>query len=160
VSARDAVSPAELIERLASMPGRLEAAVAALGPREAAPGVDDWSARELTGHLCDAARLWGGRMRLIAFEDHPRLEAYDQDSFVRLAAYRYIPAPELARQLRAISEPLTAFLRELSPDAWERVGVHDELGPLTLHQIVTIEARHEGEHVEQIERMTDGAPRS
>ena len=153
MSANGAASPTELIETLASMPDRLEAAVAALGPREATPGVDGWSARELAGHLCDAARLWGGRMRLAAFEDRPRLESYDQDAFVRLAAYRYIPATELARQFRTICDPTTAFLRGLQASDWERAAVHDERGPLTLRQIVVIESDHEREHVEQIERM-------
>jgi uncharacterized damage-inducible protein DinB len=142
-----------LIESLASMPDRLEAAVAALGPREAAPGADGWSARELTGHLCDAARMWGARMRLAAFEDRPHLESYDQDTFVRLGAYRHIPAAALVSQFRTISEPTVAFLRELDTSAWERTGVHDERGALTLREIVAIEAEHEREHVEQIERM-------
>jgi len=157
VSVNGAASPAELIESLASMPDRLEAAVAALGPQEAAPGVDGWSARELTGHLCDAARLWGARMRLAALEDRPRLESYDQDAFVRLAAYRYFAAPELARQFRTISEPTVTFLRGLLPEAWERVAIHEERGPLTLLQIVTVEAEHEREPVEQIERMAHRA---
>lgn len=153
MSANGAASPAELIESLASMPDRLEAAVAALGPREAAPGADGWSARELTGHLCDAARMWGARMRLAALEDRPQLEPYDQDAFVRLAAYRYIPAGELARQFRVVSEPTAAFLRGLQASDWERAGIHDERGVLTVREIAAIEAEHEREHVEQIERM-------
>lgn len=154
MSANGAASPAELIESLASMPDRLEAAVAALGPREATPGADGWSARELTGHLCDAARMWGARMRFAAFEDRPHLESYDQDTFVRLGAYRYIPAAALVSQFRTISEPTAAFLRGLDASAWERTGIHDERGALTLREIVAIEAEHEREHVEQIERMT------
>ena len=153
MSASDAASPAELIESLAGMPDRLEAAVAALGPREAAPGVDGWSARELAGHLCDAARMWGARMRLAALEDRPHLEVYDQDAFVRLGAYRYIPAGELARQFRTISEPTVAFLRGLDAGAWERTATHDEYGALTLRQVVVIEVDHEREHVGQIEGM-------
>ncbi len=153
VSASDAANPAELIENLASMPDRLEAAVAALGAREATPSVDGWSARELTGHLCDAARVWGARMRLAALEDRPHLDLYDQEAFVRLGAYRYIPAAELARQFRAISEPTVAFLRGLDAATWEQVGIHDEYGELALRQIVAIEADHEREHVAQIERL-------
>lgn len=153
MSANNAANPAKLIESLASMPDRLEAAVAALGPREAAPGADGWSARELSGHLCDAARMWGARMRLAMFEDRPHLESYDQDAYVRMGAYRYIPAPELARQFRVISESTTAFLRGLRVSDWERAGVHDERGAMTLREIAAIEAEHEREHVERIELM-------
>ncbi len=153
MSASNTASPAELIESLASMPDRLEAAVTALGAREAAPGVDGWSARELAGHLCDAARVWGARMRLTALEDRPHLDLYDQEAFVLLGAYRYITATELARQFRTISEPTVTFLRRLDAAAWARVGIHDEIGELALRQIVAIEADHEREHVEQIERL-------
>ena len=88
-----------------------------------------------------------------AFEDRPHLESYDQDAFVRLGAYRHIPAAALVSQFRTISEPTAAFLRGLDASAWERVGIHDERGALTLREIVAIEAEHEREHVEQIERM-------
>lgn len=136
------------------MPDRLEAAIAALGEREAAPGVDGWSVRELAGHLSDASRYWGARMRRAVFEDRPQLDPYDQEGCVALAAYRYALGPDLARQFRAFSEPVTAFLRVIAPSDWERVGVHGEMGPLTVRQLVTIEVDHEREHIEQIERMS------
>lgn len=147
-------NPAELLDRLADIPNRLDAAVAALGAHDTAVVADGWTARELTGHLGDSSRLWGARMRMVALEDRPRLVAYDQDTFVRLAAYRHIPARDLARQFRAASEPLIAFLRELGPVSWDRAGVHDERGELTLRDIVSLEVAHEVEHVEQLERMS------
>jgi hypothetical protein len=160
VSVSDEASPAVLIEQLAGMPDKLDAAVTALGAGEARLGVDGWSPRELAGHLCDASRYWGARMRLVVHEERPRLEAYDQDSFVRLAAYRYAPAVSLARQFRVTSDPVVSFLRGLAASDWEREGVHDERGPLTLLQLVKIEAEHEAEHVEQIARLAAGAPQA
>lgn len=157
MSASGEMSPPALIDLLASMPDRLEGAVAALGAREAEPSVDGWSARELSGHLGDAARMWGARMRRVALEDRPLLEPYDQDAFVSLGAYRLYPAADLARVFRAVSEPTVAFLRGLSPDAWKREGVHAETGPLTLLDVVRVEAEHEREHIEQIEALGAGS---
>lgn len=147
---------AALIERLAGMPDRLEAALVALGSREAAPGVGGWSARELAGHLGDASRYWGARMRRAVYEDRPTLAAYDQEGCVALAAYQYTLASDLACQFRAYSEPLVAFLRGLDPAAWERAGVHEEMGPLTVRELVAIEADHEAEHIAQIEALASG----
>lgn len=157
MSASGESNPADLIERLAAMPDRLDAAVAALGAREAAASAEGWSPRELAGHLCDASRLWGGRMRRVALEERPRLPGYDQDDFVALAAYRYVPAADLARVFRATSESLVTFLRGLSASDWQREGIHEERGSLTVLQIAAIEAEHETEHVEQITRLTAGA---
>lgn len=146
---------AALIARLAGMPDRLEAALAALGAREAAPAVDGWSARELAGHLADASRYWGARMRRTVFEERPTLVVYDQEACVALAAYQYALASDLARQFRAYSEPLVAFLRGLDPADWERVGVHEEMGPLTVRELATVEANHEQEHIAQIEALAN-----
>jgi hypothetical protein len=71
---------------------------------------------------------------------------FDQDSFVALAAYRYVPADMLAQEFRLINASNVAMLRGLSAQDWERVGVHSERGPLTIRQIVEIEAGHELEH--------------
>jgi hypothetical protein len=157
VSASGDVNPADLIEQLAAMPDRLDAAVATLGAREAQPNVDGWSPRELAGHLCDASRYWGARIRLVALEERPTLPSYDQDTFVALAAYRYILAADLARIFRATSGPLVSFLRGLEADAWSREGVHEERGPLSLLQLAIIEVGHEAEHIAQIEQLGSAA---
>jgi hypothetical protein len=85
-------------------------------------------------------------MRLAVYEERPSLEMFDQDAFVRLAAYRYIAPEALAQQFRLISALNVALLRGLSAEQWERVGVHPERGALTVRQMVEIEARHESEH--------------
>jgi hypothetical protein len=146
----------DLLELLASAPDQLDAALAANTRQEPAqqPGVTtgegEWTTSELVGHLCDSARYWGGRMRLVAYEDAPELPVYDQDTFVRLAAYRYLPVETLAQEFRLLSAANLALLRGLRPEQWERVGVHAERGRLSLRDIVTVEAQHESDHVRQI----------
>lgn len=146
----------DLVALLASAPDRLDATLAANTRQEPAPqpgvttGEGEWTTSELVGHLCDAARYWGGRMRLVVYEDEPALPVYDQDTFVRLAAYRYVPVATLAREFRLISEANVALLRGLRPEAWQRGGRHEERGRLTLRALVEIEAEHEGDHVRQL----------
>lgn len=145
----------ELVAMLASVPDQLEAALAtsaatsraASAQPNAATGEDSWTTSEIVGHLCDAARYWGGRMRRAVYEDNPQLELFDQDAFVRLAAYRYTPTETLAREFRLVSQSNVALLRELSPEQWERVGIHSERGPLSVRAMVEIEAGHELDHV-------------
>lgn len=142
-----------LIAQLAGIPDALDAALAggAAQPERASAGEPTgWSTAELVGHLSDAARMWGGRMRLVVYEDAPALSVYDQDEFVRLAAYRYMPAETLARDFRVLSEANLALLRGLRPAQWSRAGRHPQRGELTLLEIVRIEADHEAEHARQI----------
>lgn len=146
----------DLMALLASAPDRLDAALAGATRHSPTPqpgvttGEGEWTTSELVGHLCDAARYWGGRMRLVVYEDEPALPVYDQDTFVRLAAYRYTPAETLAREFRVISAANVALLGGLRPEQWQRGGRHEERGRLTLRALVEIEAEHEGDHVRQI----------
>lgn len=144
-----------LVAQLASAPDLLDAALAAMGamPEPAASstsgeasGEAGWTVSEIVGHLCDAARYWGARMRLAAHEDRPALQPFDQDGLVRLAAYRYVPSDTLAREFRLVNASNVALLRGLRPEDWERTGIHTERGPLTIRQMVEIEAAHELEH--------------
>src|SRR5487761_2154894 len=149
----------ELVALLASAPDQLEVALAAIAPTppaseasadDALAGEERWTPSEIVGHLCDAARYWGARMRLALYEDTPQLEEFDQDAFVRLAAYRYTPIEALAREYRLVSATTVALLRGLRPDQWERVGVHPEVGPLTIRRMVEIAAGHELNHARQL----------
>jgi hypothetical protein len=150
----------ELVAQLASAPDQLDAALAAAPPAAPAPsssatsgetsGEADWTTSEIIGHLCDAARYWGARMRLAVYEDHPRLELFDQDALVRLAAYRYTPADALAREFRLVSASNVALLRGLRAEQWERVGVHSERGPLSVRAMAEIEAQHELDHAQAL----------
>lgn len=145
----------ELVAMLASAPDQLDAALAsysgssrvASAQPAATAGEESWTRSEIVGHLSDAARYWGARMRRAVYEDRPQLEVFDQDALVRLAAYRYTPVETLAREFRLVSESNVALLRELSPEQWERVGVHSERGPLSVRAMAEIEARHELDHV-------------
>ncbi len=154
----------DLLARLASAPDLLDAALAtmpdapepALRPAsggQAVTGEAEWSVSEIVGHLCDAARYWGARMRLAVYEDTPRLEPFDQDALVRLAAYRYLPREALAREFRLVSATTVAWLRGLGAAQWERTGVHAERGPLSVRAMVEIEAGHELEHVRLLAGM-------
>lgn len=147
----------DLVAQLASAPDLLDAALATGGSAPAAgeasseaAGEEGWNTSEIIGHLCDAARYWGARMRLAAHEDRPTLQPFDQDGLVRLAAYRYVPPDMLAREFRLISASNVALLRGLRPEDWERVGVHTERGPLTIRQMVEIEVAHELEHARSL----------
>ncbi len=144
----------DLIAALAAIPDRLDALArrAASNPAPAIPkpAAGVWTPSEVAGHLCDAARYWGARMRLVVHEQSPALEPYDEEGEVRLAAYRYWPLDVLLREFRVLAEDTVAFLRGLPSGAWDRAGVHTERGSLSLREIVAIEADHEENHVRQL----------
>ncbi len=143
----------DLIAILASLPDRVDALVAqapAIADTPARP--DEWTANQVVGHLCDAARMWGGRMRFVVFEDEPTFAIFDENAYVTQSAYRYVPLPTLAAVYRLNCEANVALLRSLTPEQWERAGVHPERGRMTMRDILTLEAEHERQHTEQLAR--------
>ena len=141
----------DLIAALASVPDRIDALVAQ-APTGSPGQPGEWAASEVVGHLCDAARMWGGRMRFVVFEDEPTFAIFDENAYVTQSGYRYVPLATLAAVFRLNSEANVALLRSLAPEQWERAGVHPERGRLTLRDIVTLEADHERQHAEQLAR--------
>ncbi len=150
-------STAEVIATLASMPARvsetLQQAGDALVAQTALPseGADAaWNAPQVLGHLGDSSRYWGARFLRTVFEDQPQLPGVDQDGLMLAFAHRYRSPDELLAMYRLASAGNVAFLRALPADAWERVGVHAERGPMTLRDMVELQTDHEQIHLRQL----------
>ena len=139
------------VEALAAIPDRIESlAQRARGMPAGVAGDEAWTPSEIVGHLCDSARYWGARMFRVAREDNPALASFDEQVMVNLAAYRYRALNELLGGFRLLTEGNIALLRSLDAAAWDRIGTHDARGPITLREIVAIEAEHEQVHVRQL----------
>ncbi|MFI5273882.1 MAG: DinB family protein [Ktedonobacterales bacterium] len=137
------------LDTLAAIPDQLEAAVREAGAGAPSAAGAEWTPSEIAGHLGDAARYLGARMRRVVREQEPALPLFDENTMVELAAYRYRDLDELLAVFRLTSAGNVAFLRALPADAWERAGHHEVRGPLTLREIVAIESAHEQAHARQ-----------
>lgn len=143
-------STQEAVDALAAIPDQLETlARASSGAIQTGGRMEAWTPSEVAGHLCDSARYWGARMFRVAHEDQPALVSFDEQEMVALAAYGYRPLEELLAAFRLLSMGNVALLRSLDATAWDRSGIHDTRGPITLREIVAIEAEHEQNHVRQ-----------
>jgi hypothetical protein len=141
--------PRDAIAVLAAIPDALDAAVREAGAVTLEPAGGDWTPSEIAGHLGDAARYWGARMRRGVHEERPELPLFDENALVALAAYRYRDLDELMQVFRLTSAGNIAFLRGLPPEAWERVGMHVTRGAITVREMVTLEAEHQRGHLRQ-----------
>lgn len=143
----------EAVDALAAIPDQLEALARASSgathTTQSSGQLAAWTPSEIAGHLCDSARYWGARMFRVVHEDRPALAYWDEQEMVALAAYGYRPLAELLPAFRLLSRGNVALLRSLDATAWDRLGMHDTRGPITLKDIVFIEAEHEQDHVRQ-----------
>jgi hypothetical protein len=147
------IAPADLLAALAHTAedvGAAAKAVIALGDDIPEGAEGEWTPAEILGHICDGARVWGGRMRRVAREEKPKLEAFDESMALRIAGYRWKRLEPLLAEFRIVSDDTLAFLRGLTPGDWTRVGRHPTLGRVSLSDLARIEMEHERDHARQL----------
>ena len=116
--------------------------------REPAP--DEWSAATVVGHLADAELVYGVRLRLIVAEDRPLLTVFDEEAWAdRFADVEDDPKETLARW-RALRDSNLRLLDALVDGEWERTGVHQQKGILSVAAVVKMLAEHDRTHLDQI----------
>lgn len=116
--------------------------------REPAP--EEWSAATVVAHLADAEMVYGVRLRLIVAEDRPVLTPFDEEAWAdRFADIDEDPKETLGRW-RALRDGNLRLLDALVDGEWERTGVHQQKGILSVAAVVRLLAEHDRTHLDQI----------
>jgi hypothetical protein len=120
---------------------------------------DEWSARMVVHHLADSETNSYVRLRRLLGEPAgTTLQGYDEA--------RWGETLELGYETRPIDASLTLFvavraasaatLEDLTPEDFDRSGVHTESGPYSLFDWLNIYVAHARDHAEQILRARKG----
>src|SRR6266487_6619277 len=116
-------------------------------------GDEGWSVVEVICHLRDAEERGLERMRAMRDQDEPLLPWYDQEQWARDRNYA---AADLHKALAAFLRFRAQHIAELAalpPDAWERAGMHEELGRITITNHTLHLVSHDSIHAAQIARQ-------
>jgi hypothetical protein len=117
------------------------------------PTADAWAIVEVVAHLADTEERALGRTRAMLDEDRPALPAYDPDQLARDRNYlRASISDELARSSSLRAEQ-AELLASLADSQWQRQGVHEEHGRITVQQLAAHTAGEDADHFAQIARM-------
>jgi DinB superfamily len=144
---------------LAATPRAVREQVAVLpeGLLERRPAPKEWSVAELLGHLWDSEIAYSFRARAILAQNSPRLIGYDQDAWATLARPVFA---ELLDAFAALRTANLALIRHTPQALWERVGLHEERGPLSFRLLTETMAGHDRAHLRQIEQTVATVRRS
>jgi hypothetical protein len=144
------------IEVLSRTPGVLRALLQGISDYWARSGEGDgtWSPYDVVGHLIHGERTdWIPRARIILSQgDRQPFEPFD-----RLAQFKDSAGKSLEELLGEFEELRHRNIDELrtmriGPDGLERRGLHPELGPVTLGQLLAMWVVHDLAHIRQIAR--------
>lgn len=123
----------------------------AAGPElDFSPAPDQWSIRQIVAHLSDSEMVAAMRFRKVIAEDNPTLEPFDQDAWARNLDYARRKTSQSLETFRRIRAENYELLKDLSPQVFERQGIHAERGPLSLHQLLKGFAEHAENHAAQL----------
>ena len=107
-----------------------------------------WSIQQIVFHLMDSDLIAADRMKRVAAEDRPpTLIGYDETAFARGLFYDELD-PRLACEIFEKNRLLTAeILRRLPEKSFERTGEHNEVGRVTLTDLLKTYVGHLDHHM-------------
>ncbi len=122
------------------------------------PDENNWSAKEVICHMRDTEELFYSRFQTILSMNEPKLPAADADRWAKDRQYLRNDIHEALASFRKRREETFQFLQGLTPEQWDRVGIHLKYGPMTIQKFVELMVNHGNDHIAQIQRALAGKP--
>jgi hypothetical protein len=148
----------QVLAILAETPRRLAALTAGLEPAQlrAGPGPEAWSANDVLAHLRACADVWGGCIARMLAEDRPAFPAVSPRTWINRTDYRELELFASLHSFTAQRADLMAVLVPLPGEDWLRAATVTTVGRVLEPTVLSYAerlARHEREHVRQIEQI-------
>lgn len=118
-------------------------------------GPEGWSIIEIVCHLRDYDLIFHNRAKMMLAEDHPPLPAYDHEAMAIEKQYQEEELAYAYYDLRKSRLEFIKFFEELTPEQWERTGIHPERESFTMTDAVMQVGLHDVNHIEQITRILE-----
>ncbi len=126
--------------------------------RRAAPG--KWSVRAILAHLAEDELVGSWRYRQMIDHSGATLPGFDQDEWARLGDYDSWTPRAALEMFRLLREANLRMFARLTPEEWQRHGMHAERGRITVEDLSRHMAAHDVNHIEQVRRLLDLPPQS
>jgi hypothetical protein len=149
------IDVADLVERFAATPGRIAAAAAGRSPEQlaATPADGGWSPLAVLAHVRASDDVLAPRLVAMLVRDRSPLPAFDERRWAEVLAYAESDFQELLATFAFRRAELVRVLRRLSAADWQRAGLHEERGVITLEDTLRHLVEHEVEHCRQLEAL-------
>jgi hypothetical protein len=110
----------------------------------------EWSVAQNVHHLADSHMNAVARLRLILTRERPPLSAYNQDDWAELPDAKRAPIESSLLFLEGMHERWCDLWESLNDEQWQRVGMHEQAGEMTLDHILNVYSNHCDAHIDQI----------
>jgi uncharacterized damage-inducible protein DinB len=117
------------------------------------PDPEKWSVAEILAHLAEAEVGSTWRYRQMIEHDGIPLASFDQELWQRLGEYSSRDPEESLQLFRLLRQANLKLFDKLTPEEWERHGIHAERGRMSVKDLAIQIAGHDINHVEQIRKI-------
>jgi hypothetical protein len=116
-----------------------------------APAPGEWCANQILGHLVEADRRgFVGRIRAIMSADRPRFEAWDQPAVATARGDDERDPESIVAEFLVERAEGVRLVAALEPASLARVGVHPQVGELSVSDLLHEWVHHDREHLAQL----------
>ena len=145
----------DLVERLNTFPGVLRQELAGVphAVASARPDGGSWSINDVLGHLCDHARFLHQRLSMMINLEEPRLASYDEQELAAERAAQSASMDDLLAEFSQRRAATVEMLSELVHWNWARTGRHEQLGRISIRQLVDRALAHDEDHLAQVRAL-------
>ena len=119
----------------------------------AKPGSGKWSVAEILAHLADDEIVTSWRYRQMLENCGSALSGFDQDEWARMGSYASKDPRQSLQIFQLLRESNLQMLRRLTPEEWQRHGMHAERARISVQDLARHMAGHDMNHVDQVRKI-------
>jgi hypothetical protein len=114
------------------------------------PGVEEWSIKEVMGHLNDVERVFSYRLLRVSRADATPLPGFDQEDYVRAAGFDDHPLEDLLVEFEHLRRANLLAIQHKSAEALERRGIASGY-PVSARALVYMLVGHVDHHMASLQ---------
>lgn len=111
---------------------------------------NEWSIKEVIGHLCDCERVFVYRACAFARNEQAALPGFNQEDYVREAHYDRRTLADLLQEFVTLRQATLLSFRALTPEVSERRGTASE-ATVSVRAVLYILAGHAYRHLDSLQ---------
>jgi len=147
-----ALQRADLFEALAHQIDELHSSLGILSEAQACfkPGPQEWSIKEVLGHLNDVERVFSYRLLCISRNDATPLPGIEQDDYVREAGFDNCSVPALLQEFEYLRRANILAIHNMNEAATHRLGTASGY-PVSARALIHMLVGHVDHHMASLQ---------
>lgn len=109
-----------------------------------------WSIQEIVLHVVDSDLVLSDRMKRVIAEDKPQLIGFDETRFAKALLYNDQSVEDAITLFELNRRQMGRVLAKLPDQAFDRIGTHNERGPMKLSDLLAGAVNHLKHHLKFI----------